>query len=149
MRPHVLLIILLGLIGTAVGMSDDDAKVIEAARQTSVHQIEDSLPDRPFDKWLRNLVGPQRRIAWEVNDCGEQTGNPEIDQGRNFPMCVSALVDLGADQRLDVELVVGSFKSGVGPGPASFHHAAVLIPNGPIKFYKSLGQLSEAITAVK
>lgn len=149
MRTCMLLFILLDLIGTALGMPGGDAKAIEAARQTSVRQIEDSLPDMPFEKWLRGLVGPQRRIAWEVNDCGEQSGNPEIDKGRNFPMCVSALVDLGADQRLDVQLVVGTFQTGAGTGPAGFHHAAVFKPNGPIKFYKSLTQLSEAITVDK
>jgi hypothetical protein len=148
-HQYVLLFMLLGLNSTAVQNPASDAKAIEAAKHTSVGQIENSLPDKPFEEWLRDLIGPQAHMSWEVNDCGEQTGNPEIDKGRNFPMCVSAVVDLAGKRKLDVQLVVGTFKSGVKTGPASFHHAAILVPNGQTNFVKSLSLLPEAIKAIK
>jgi hypothetical protein len=126
----------------------NDAKAIEAAKHTNVQQIETSLPDKSFDKWLGDLVGA-RQISWEVNDCGEQSGNPEADKGRDFPMCVSAVVDLGGKQRLDVMLVVGTFKTGVHPGPAGFCLTAIQSPNGQTKFLKALSQLPEAIRNIK
>ena len=109
----------LSLNSTAVQNPASDAKAIEAAKHTSVRQIENALPDEPFEKWLRGVIGPQAQIVWEVNDCGEQTGDPEADKGRDFPMCVSALVDLTTNRKLDVQLVVGTFKSGVKTGPGT------------------------------
>jgi hypothetical protein len=149
MHRYILLFILLSVNGTAGQDPARDAKAIQAAMHANVKQIESSLPDMPFEKWLRDRIGPQKQMVWEVNDCGEQSGNPEIDKGRNFPMCVSALVDLGSEQKLDVQLVVGTFGSGLKPGPASFNLAAIHTPKGPITFYKSLSQLAEAIKAVK
>jgi hypothetical protein len=67
-----------------------DAEAIAAAKNASVQRIDPSLPDKPLEKWLREIVGHQARITWEVNDCGEQTGNPEDDKGRDFPMCIEA-----------------------------------------------------------
>ena len=127
----------------------DDAKAIDAAKHTNVRQIENVLPDKPFEEWLGGMVGPQKKIVWEVNDCGEQSGNPEVDKGRNFPMCVSALVDLAANRKLDVQLVVGTFKSDITTGPASFHHAAIVTPSGQIEFVKSLSRLPEAIKLIR
>jgi hypothetical protein len=98
---------------------------------------------------LRDVVGPQTKIVWEVNDCGEQSGNPEFDKGRNFPMCVSASIDLAVNRKLDVALVVGTFKSGVSTGPASFHHAAIVTPSGQIESVKSLSMLPETIKPVR
>ena len=149
MYQYVLLFMLLGLITTTVQNPASDAKAIETAKHTSVQQIENSLPDKPFEKWLRDLIGPQAQMVWEVNDCGEQSGNPAVDKGRNFPMCVSTLVDLPAKRKLEVSLVVGTFKSGIKTGPASFNLAAIVAPNAQINFIKSLSLLPEAIKAIK
>jgi hypothetical protein len=146
---NVLLFVFIGLNIMAAQNPANDAKAIEAARQTNVQQIEKALPDKSFDNWLRDLIGPGRKISWEVNDCGEQSGNPEVDKGSDFPMCVSALIDLGGKQRLDVMLVVGTFKTGVQTGPASFCLAAIHSPSGPLNFLKSLSQLPEAIKQIK
>jgi len=148
MHQYVLFI-LLALNVALIQNSPDDAKAIESAKNTSIRQIENSLPDKPFEKWLGDLVGTRTRIVWEVNDCGEQSGNPAADKARDFPMCVSALVDLTANRKLDVQLVVGTFKSGVAAGPASFHHAAVVTSSGQIEFIKSLSRLPEAIKFVR
>ena len=145
MQLCFLILVLLAINFSPVQNSSDNNKAIETAKHTSVRQIDNLLPDKSFEQWLRELVGANTRIVWEVNDCGEQSGNPEIDRGRNFPMCVSALVDLAINEKLDVQLVVGTFKSGVDTGPASFHHAAVFTPSGKIEFVKSLSQLSETI----
>jgi hypothetical protein len=122
-----------------------DAKAIEAAKGTNVLRIESSLPDKLFEQWLRGLVGMQAQIVWEVNDCGEQTGNPAVDSGRNFPMCVAALVNLAGERKLNVLLNVGTFKGGVKAGPASFFASDLIEPNGSHISPKSLSQLAEAI----
>jgi len=107
MQQYVLLLIL-ALNGTAVQISAEDAKAIKAAKQTSVRQIEASLPDKPVETWLHDLVGAQTKIVWGVNDCGEQTGNPSLDKDRDFPMCAGAEVLLRDERKLYIALSVGT-----------------------------------------
>lgn len=126
-----------------------DAKAIEAAKNANVHQIESSLPDQPFAQWLRQVVGAQAEIKWEVNDCGEQTGNPSLDKGRDFPMCVEAQATLAGKRKLFVSLSVGTFKDGVKTGTPSFSYALIVEPDGSRKLVKSLAQLPDAIKTAK
>jgi len=72
-----------------------DAEAIATAKRTNVRQIEPSLPNRAFEPWLRGVTGARTEVRWEVNDCGEQTGDPALDKGRDFPMCAEAQVALG------------------------------------------------------
>ena len=59
-------------------------------------------------------------ITWEVNDCGEQTGNPATDQGRDFPMCVEA--DFDKDHAaVSVMVSVGTFRKGPSGVPLLFN----------------------------
>jgi hypothetical protein len=126
-----------------------EAKAIEAAKSTNVHQIEPSLPNKAFEEWLRAVTGTQVDIKWEVNDCGEQTGDPSLDKGRDFPMCAEAQVTLRGNRRLSVSLSVGTFKNGVRTGPASFAFATITESNGSLHWVKSLSRLREAIKAAK
>jgi hypothetical protein len=48
-----------------------DAKLIVAAKQVSVHQLDNALPDLAFEEWLPKESGPDAKYHWEVNDCGE------------------------------------------------------------------------------
>jgi hypothetical protein len=128
-----------------IGIQARDAKAIERAKNTSVHQIETSLPDKAFAVWLRGVVGPQADIQWEVNDCGEPTGNPLLDKGRDFPMCAEAQVTLRGKRKLSVALSVGTFKTGVKAGPASFFYAVIVEPDGSMRSVKNLSRVPKAI----
>ena len=122
-----------------------DARAIAAAKKTSVHRLDPSLPDRPLEKWLQDVVGPQSQITWEVNDCGEQTGNPEFDKGRDFPMCAEAQVPLNQKSTLYVSVSVGTFKTGVKTGSVGLAYAVIMRPGGPPRFIKKLSQVPVAI----
>ena len=124
-----------------------DVEAIKAAKNTNVRLIERTLPDKRFDQWLRDLVGRQAQITWEVNDCGEQTGDPLVDKGRDFPMCAEAQVTLGGKRKLFVELCVGTFKTGVRTGPATLFYAIIVEPDGSEHIVKTLSGLPEAIKA--
>ena len=63
-----------------------DARLIAAAKQVSVHELDSALPKLSFEKWLEKESGPNAKYHWEVNDCGEQSGNPN-DTGP-VPLCV-------------------------------------------------------------
>jgi hypothetical protein len=137
----------LSISGLQAGTQARDARAIAAAEQTSVHRIDPSLPDKPFIEWLRDVAGPQARINWEVNDCGEQTGNPESDKGRDFPMCAEAQVTLQRKSKLSVALSMGTFKTGVQPGSVRFAYAVITGPGGSARSIKKLSQVPEAVKA--
>lgn len=63
-------------------------------------------------------------------------------------MCAEAQVVLGGKRKLHVLLPVGTFKTGVGSGPASFFYAVIVEPDGSMTWVKSLSRLPEALKAV-
>ena len=76
-------------VGIAFGQNPNaarDAKLIASARQVSIHKLDTALPDLSLEKWLAQESGPDAKHHWEVNDCGEQSGNPN-DTGP-VPLCV-------------------------------------------------------------
>ena len=124
---------------------DRDAAAIAAAKATIVRDIESTLPAVTFEVWLRDVVGPQAVIKWNVNDCGEQTGNPAQDKGRDFPMCAEAEVGLAGDRKLYVMLVVGTFRRGVGPGSPKLWAAVIAKAGEDPKFIDRLAQVPAVI----
>ena len=144
-----LILFLLALNSQPATPQARDVKAIEAAKNTNVSQIESSLPNKKFEQWLRDTVGAKADTNWEVNDCGEQTGNPELDKGRDFPMCAEAQVTLGEKRKLHVLLPVGTFKTGVKTGPANFFYAVIVESDGAQTWIKTLSRLPDAIKPVK
>lgn len=128
------------------GAQTRDARAVAAAKSASVHRMDNALPDRPLEKWLREVVGREAGITWEVNDCGEQTGNPELDKGRDFPICVEAQVRLKQKSTLHVSVSVGTLKTGVRSGSIGFAYAVVEQPGGR---YKSIPKLSQVPAALR
>ncbi len=89
-----------------------EKRAVEAAQRSSVHTIDTTLVDERFDAWFRKAVGPDAKISYELNDCGESTGSPS-DTARNMPSCVEASADWGNGRTAAVSLLVGSEKSGI------------------------------------
>ena len=141
-----LLAFALSISGWQADIQARNARAIAAAKNTSVHRLDPSLPDKALAKWLRDVVGPQVPIAWEVNDCGEQTGNPESGKGRDFPMCAEAQATLNQKVTLVISVSVGTFKTGVQPASVSLAYAVI---NGPGRSARSIRKLSQVPKAIK
>jgi hypothetical protein len=118
-----------------------DAVVIEAAKKTIVQDIEPKLPKATFEEWLRGLVGPQPKMVWGVNDCGEQTGNPAQDKGRDFPMCAEVMVTLGTKHTLDLYLAMGTFGKGLTGKPPVLWMGLLSTPDGKQQWIKTLAEV--------
>ena len=91
--PFIALLIL--YVGVASAQNPNaarDGRLIASAKKVSVHTLDAALPDLDFEKWLANEFGPDAKYHWEVNDCGEQSGNPN-DTGP-LPLCVEVDSDL-------------------------------------------------------
>ncbi len=122
-----------------------DAAAIEAAKKAIVHQIDPALPRTTFESWLRGLAGAKAVTKWEVNDCGEQTGNPSLDKGRDFPMCAQVQVSLGGNRELYLSLAVGTGQKGVTPEPPDFFSGYLTEGGGPPTWIKSLAEVPAII----
>jgi hypothetical protein len=112
-----------GLAGPP-GTSADTA-LIEAVRSTVAYEIDPLLPSMSFDGWLKGLLGSQAGLQWEINDCGEQTGNPAVDRGRDFPKCAELRAELSGRRTLILALSAGSQEK--PPAGAPKYHFGVLI----------------------
>jgi hypothetical protein len=91
---------------------------LDAAKATLASQLESGLPDEALDAWLVNVIGREVPIAWGVNDCGEQTGDPARDAGRDFPVCGELQVTLAPGRSVYLYFSVGTERQGVLDGRA-------------------------------
>ncbi len=73
-----------------------------AARHLS--ELDPALPDKPFEEWLRSLLPKEAKLRYGLNDCGEQTGEPARDRGRDIPECLAVEVEITSRART-VELL--------------------------------------------
>lgn len=87
-------------------------EVIDYAKKYPVSKLEINMPQVSFEKWFRQTVGETKKIDWEINDCGEQTGTSE-DRGRDFPMCVEASAVKAESVYIRISIQFGTFKRGI------------------------------------
>jgi hypothetical protein len=78
-------------------------------------------------------------VRWEVNDCGEQSGDPRVDKGREFPVCVQAESDLKHQRTLTVVIVTGSAKDSLA-SPAVWSITVTYV-TGEVRSLRRLGDL--------
>ena len=117
-------------LGTLPGQTTtSDAALVEAVRSTVAREIDPALPPTSFDAWLTSVLGSQVRVEWEVNDCGEQTGNPALDRGRDFPTCVQLRAELAGGRSVILVLLAGSQRQQPAGAPG-FHSGMVIQPGG-------------------
>jgi hypothetical protein len=91
--------------------------------------------------WLLSLVGA---AIWSIDDCGEQTGNPGLDAGRDFPVCVTAQVALPDGRALVVSVLIGTQQKGVTGAPA-VRSVDLIDPRGGTRSFKNLAELAEFV----
>jgi len=143
----MLIVLSLGSVQTAARLSE--AEAIELAKRTLVRDVDATLPRTALATWLKSLFGSSVETTWEVNDCGEQTGNPDIDRGRDFPLCVQAHLALRSKSELYLLLAVGTFKKGLTPGPPRFFYGCVTQGGVPTTWLKKLSEVPAIARAEK
>jgi hypothetical protein len=112
--------------------------VIQRAKNLLVSSLDNSLPKVTLEFFLQYEAG-DAPIRWEVNDCGEETGNPTMDRGRDFPMCVEADFDVN-HQAVSVLVSVGTFKKGTSGVPILFSLTITGV-SGVVRTLHHLGDL--------
>jgi hypothetical protein len=97
-----------------------DLNAIAYVKAVPVSTLDPKLPRLSFESWLRKTVDRAATISWEVNDCGEQTGNPTFDRDRDFPTCVEAHVVLPDGRKVIISILIGTIETGFMENPALF-----------------------------
>ena len=103
--------------------SASDEELLAVAISAHASQIESGLPDQPIESWLKSLVGEDVSWTWGLNDCGEQTGVPEIDRDRDMPICAE-ITATDDDRAIFLYFLVGTSLTGVAES-SEFHTAAI------------------------
>ncbi len=117
-------------------ISEDAA--IKYAQKISVAKLDSTLTGIPLADWLRGIVGKNATIHWELNDCGEQTGDPAVDKDRDIPACVGFYADLKDGRKVSMTILIGTDKKGIF-GPPAIYDISIESNDG----YHSLKRLSE------
>ncbi len=134
--------ILCSLILSGQARADDEAQTIAFARQLNVSQLDSALSPQRLDEWMKTLAGPKATVAWEVNDCGEQTGTA-ADLERDIPTCVQAETRLADNRTIVIMIAVGTVRKGLSGTPAVFHISVKR--NGKFSTEKRLSGLVGAV----
>jgi hypothetical protein len=104
-----------------------------------VSSFDRSLPNVSLEFFLKNEGGGPP-IKWEVNDCGEQNGNPATDDRRDLPMCVEADFEAKTLTAVTVLVSVGTHKGGPSGVPA-FLRVTIIDLSGISRPVRHLGDL--------
>lgn len=86
----------------AGGVADE---AVAAVRATPLHRLAEGFGRADASMTLEDYLVPwlhaAERVRWEVDDCGEGTGNPDSSRG-DLPRCVTAYVELPDGRRFTV-----------------------------------------------
>lgn len=58
-------------------------------------------------------MGSDSPPSWGLNDCGEQTGQPDIDAARDVPICAELQAQLPQGRSIHLLFLVGTQSKGV------------------------------------
>jgi hypothetical protein len=100
-------------------LSKRDKLAIERAKNVLVSSFDKRLPKVTLEYFLTSESN-DGRVEWEVNDCGEQSGNPAVDRGRDFPLCAQATVSGRELRTVTVMVGVGTYKKGIAGTPGLY-----------------------------
>ena len=118
---------------------------LAAAKSTLASQVEPGLPDETIEVWLAGVIGREVPVAWGINDCGEQTGDPSVDKDRDFPVCGELEATLAPGRSVYLYFSVGTQSLGVLEGRALWF-VGILEPDNTLTF-ESLSALAEHLRA--
>ena len=90
----------------------------EYSKHIDVAELDAALPSTSLYDWLNGLAKASERVAWEFNDCGEQTGT-EADRGRDFPKCLEGSIVSSTTHAsiLGIQVCVGTWQKGITGKP--------------------------------
>lgn len=128
------------LLPGAEGLAADHQEgPIALLKSQSTSVIEHGLPDVPLERWLHGIAPKRAQIRWFEHDCGEVTGDPEIDAARDLPVCAGVAIDAESRDRM----IALSFIREPGSTRFSLHTAALASPSARLpRMFSRLAELA-------
>ena len=145
--PRLVTILILGsaLCATTIAKtSARDRRMIAYAKNLPASKLDSQLPNQRFASWFRSLVRIGTKITREINDCGEQSGNPRDGSSINPPLCAQAHANLADGRQVYVLIGVGTHKAGIKGRPTIWWIS--IDDHGTVK---SPGKLHELVAALR
>lgn len=121
----------------------DHERILTFVKGTQAKDLDAKLPKMRFERWLLDVVGKGVELHWELNDCGEQSGDGEADSQRDLPICAGVEAQLDRGRAFQILLVIGTQKKGVGGKPQL--HSIVVQANRRMWDVKQLRDLPKAL----
>jgi hypothetical protein len=117
---RLIIIVICGVSGSTfvdAQSSSRDKRMIKYAKNLQVSKLDSSLPKQRVETWLQSLVGAKTVVAWEINDCGAQSGVRGSDSHINPPLCAEVQAKLPNERQVIVTFVIGTHKAGIKGSP--------------------------------
>jgi len=125
---------------TQVGSFENRA--ISSAQKISASDLDEALPDRPFESWFNKTIGPDAGVVWQLTECGEKITAPG-ETGQDLPACAEINAYLPDGRKVYVAISVGTFKKGMTGKPSFF--LAVIEQNEELYPVRRLSDLPERL----
>src|SRR5438270_6213643 len=69
-------------------MGELESRATSLVKKTDVATLDPQIHSQRFEEWFRNTMGGADSYTYELNDCGESSGDPDTDNQRDLPLCV-------------------------------------------------------------
>jgi hypothetical protein len=104
---------------TTAKVSDLEVRATALAKKVDVVALDPQLHSQKFEDWFRQAMGPEESYTWEMNDCGEATGDPDTDRQRDMPICIEARAQSPAEMEMETSVIlqVGTEQKGLFDKP--------------------------------
>lgn len=142
MRKPIIIIVAISIAVTVFAQtgSKSEQQAIAKIKATSVSELQPGMPKVELERYLLTQSGKDVKIKWEVNDCGEQTGDPADRNITDPPICVEADVTNAHGDTAYLFIAVGSAKIGIKGKPKVFS-ISFKNANGKTKELRRIGQI--------
>jgi len=121
-----------------------EKRALADAQRVPAQELDPELPNLPFANWLKQVVGSEAGMVWQLSECGETAGassNPAAD----IRACVEVNTILSDGRKVIVMIAVGTFKKGL-TGPPAFGFG-VIDQNGELRSIQRLRDLQNLLSA--
>jgi hypothetical protein len=126
------------------------AETIDYAKKYPVSNIQPEMPRMSFAAWFQKVVGANRKVKWELADCGLKNSVSEISTGQDLPMCVETSARITSAIFLDIYIEYGTFEQGITGRKPVVRHIFIRDDDGSgAASVKNLRNLPKNIKAIK
>lgn len=100
-------------------MGELESRATALVKKMDVAELDPQLQSQRFEEWFRNTMGGSDSYTYELNDCGESSGDPDTDTQRDLPLCVEARAQSEPELELETSVIlqVGTQRRGLFPQP--------------------------------